>query len=154
VLSCGRRVEAKKRKRIGDSVEPWGMPDVVGRTLSSYVPSMRVLVRLVKKEQIYSATHCSSLASRTLWISRSWETFSNAPEMSKLSMLATKEASFAQTVWICSVSISSAVTVDRPDLAPIFVVGSRLCSSARADTRSSMIDWFCQAIHGDRKEVF
>jgi hypothetical protein len=27
-LSCGRRVEAKKRKRMGDSVEPWGMPDV------------------------------------------------------------------------------------------------------------------------------
>ena len=40
-LSCGRRVEAKKRKRIGDRVEPCGMPDVVDRTLSSYVPSMR-----------------------------------------------------------------------------------------------------------------
>ena len=37
-LSCGRRVEAKKRKRIEDSVEPWRTPDVVGRTLSSYVP--------------------------------------------------------------------------------------------------------------------
>ena len=94
-LSCGRRVEAKKRKRIGDSVEPWGMPDVVGRTLSSYVPSMRVVVRLVKKERIYSATYCGSLASRMLWISCSWETLSNAPEMSKLSILATKEASFA-----------------------------------------------------------
>jgi hypothetical protein len=95
VLSCGRRVEAKKRKRSGDSVEPWGMPDVVGRTLSSYVPSMGVVVRLVKKERMYSATHCGSLASRMLWISRSWETLSKAPEMSRLSMLATKEGSFA-----------------------------------------------------------
>jgi hypothetical protein len=137
--SRGRRVEAKKRKRIGDSVEPWGMPEVVGRTLSSYVPSMRVVVRLVKKERIYSATHCGSLASRMLWISRSWETLSNAPEMSKLSMLATKEASFAQTVWICSVSISSAVTVDRPGLAPICVVGNRPCSSAKADIRRATI---------------
>jgi hypothetical protein len=32
-LSCGRRVEAKKRKRIGDSVEPWGMPATVIRFL-------------------------------------------------------------------------------------------------------------------------
>jgi hypothetical protein len=70
-LSCSRRVEAKKRKRIGDRVEPYGMPDVVDRTLSSYAPSMRVVVRLVKKERIYSATYCGSLASRMLWISRS-----------------------------------------------------------------------------------
>jgi hypothetical protein len=47
-------------------------------------------------------------------------------------MLATKEASFAQTVLIYSISISNAVTVDRSSLAPICVVGSRLCSSARA----------------------
>jgi hypothetical protein len=65
-LSCSRRVEVKKRKRIGDSIKPWGMPDVVERTLSSYVPSMRVVVQLVKKERMYSATHCSSLASRML----------------------------------------------------------------------------------------
>lgn len=115
------------------------MPDVVDRTLSSYVPSTRVVVRSVKKERIYSATHCGSLASRMLWISRSWETLSKAPEMSRLSMLATKEASFAQTVLICSVSISNAVTVDRFGLAPICVVGSRLCSSARADTRRATI---------------
>jgi hypothetical protein len=71
VLSCGRRVEAKKRKRISDRVERCRMPDVVDRTLSSYVPSTRVVVRLVKKERIYSATYCGSLASRMLWISRS-----------------------------------------------------------------------------------
>jgi hypothetical protein len=47
------------------------MPDVVGCTLSSYVPYMRVVVRLVKKERIYSATHYGSLVSRMLWISRS-----------------------------------------------------------------------------------
>jgi hypothetical protein len=70
-LSCGRRVEAKKRNRIGDSVEPWGMPDVVDRTLSSYVPSMRVVVWLVKKERMYLATYCGNLASRMLWIRRS-----------------------------------------------------------------------------------
>jgi hypothetical protein len=68
---------------------------VVDRTLSSYVPSMRVVVRLVKKERMYSATYCGSLASRMLWISRSWDTLSNAPEISRLSILATNEASFA-----------------------------------------------------------
>lgn len=45
------------------------MPNVVSRTLSSYVPSIRVIVRLVKKERIYSATYCGSLVSRMLWIS-------------------------------------------------------------------------------------
>jgi hypothetical protein len=71
VLSCGRRVEAKKRQSIGGRVEPWGMPDTVGRTLISYVSSMRVFVRLVRKERMYSATHYGSSASRMLWISRS-----------------------------------------------------------------------------------
>jgi hypothetical protein len=66
VLSCGRRVEAKKRKRIGNRVEPCRMPNMVDRTLSSYVPSTRVVVRSVKKERMYSATYCSSLASRML----------------------------------------------------------------------------------------
>jgi hypothetical protein len=47
------------------------MPDVVDRTLSSYVPSMRVVVWLVKKERMYSATYYGNLASRMLWIRRS-----------------------------------------------------------------------------------
>jgi hypothetical protein len=41
-----------------------------------------------------------------LWISRSWETLSKALEMSRLSMLATKEGSFAQSVLMCSVDRS------------------------------------------------
>ena len=61
VLSCSRRVEVKKRKRISDRVEPYRMPDVVDRTLSSYVLSTRVVVRSVKNERIYSATYCARL---------------------------------------------------------------------------------------------
>jgi hypothetical protein len=138
-FSYRRRVEAKKRKRIGDRVEPWGIPDVVDRILSSKVPSVRVIVRSLKKERMYSATHCGSLASLILWISLSWETLSNTPEMSRLSMLATSVGSFDQTVRICSVSISSAVIVDRPGRAPICVVGSRSCSSAKVDNRQATI---------------
>jgi hypothetical protein len=46
-FSCGRRVEAKKRKRIGNRVEPKGIPEMVNWVLSSKVPNTRVVVQLV-----------------------------------------------------------------------------------------------------------
>ena len=49
-FSCGRRFEAKNRKRIDDRVEPLGMLDVVDRILFSRVCSINVVVRLIRKE--------------------------------------------------------------------------------------------------------
>lgn len=50
-LSSGRSVEAKKRKRIGESEEPYGIPVSVGRVWGSrHSPRMSFVDRLVRKD--------------------------------------------------------------------------------------------------------
>lgn len=85
------------------------MPAVVNWIISSYVPSVRIVVPLAKEEQMYSAAQRGSLASLMLWSKLSWETLSNAPEMSRLRMHDANVGSFALTSRIRCVSISSAV---------------------------------------------
>ena len=50
VLSNGRRVEAKNRNRIGERVDPWGMPVVCGLGWSVYSPIFRHVVLSWRKD--------------------------------------------------------------------------------------------------------
>ena len=137
-LDSSRRLEMKKRKRTGDSVEPWGMPVSVSIHRLSKSPNV-IRVRLpVKNEHTIRIIHSGNpLRSRT-HSSLSWETLSNAPAISSPST----ETTFffaAQAVWMLPVRSSSAERVDQFFLAPIWFHGRRPLSSASFVIPSAMI---------------
>jgi len=48
--SIGRNVEANRRERMGDKVEPWGIPVSCGLSWSLYSPSLRHVVLSCRKD--------------------------------------------------------------------------------------------------------
>lgn len=130
VCSIGRSVLTKNRKSMGEREEPWGIPVLVGIWLPLNDPRIIDVDLSFKNDSMNLVIHFGIPFSLRLWISLSWGTLSNAPEMSRLSRDATRFLSFPQIVWICSVSSSIAEIVDLWGRAPICSSGRSSCSSA------------------------
>jgi hypothetical protein len=128
--SSGRRVDVKNRNRIGDSVDPCGIPVVCGRMQSVYSLILRHVVLSLRKDWMKRVIQGRKAFALRLWISLSCETLSNASEMSRHNIEATVFRFVLQTVLTCSVMSSSAEVVNRPGRAPICDSGRRPFSSA------------------------
>ena len=139
VCRIGSRVPTKNKNRIGDSVEPWGIPVSVGICPPLYVPMWMDVVLSWRNDSVNLVIQVGIPFSLILWMSLLWETLSKAPEMSRLSMEATSPFPWPHIVWTCSVRSSIADSVDLRGLAPICSSGNKLCSSAAADSLLAMI---------------
>lgn len=109
----------RDRKRIGDFA-----------IYSTFIASN--VLRSVKKLLIQCTIHSGTRFLRKLCSKRWWDTVSNAPATSMLKNNATLSFADPQTVCICSVSSSSAASVDLLGRPPTCVLGiSWRCCSTR-----------------------
>src|SRR5947207_13659004 len=125
-----RSSNMKKRKRIGEMGDPWGIPELVWTHSLSY-PSKATLVRLpCIKFLTYFMTHSGRPFLCRIRRSLSVDTWSYAPLISKLSIDTMQPFLLLQAVCTHDVRRSSADKVDLLLRPPIWFHGSRLCSSA------------------------
>ena len=136
----------KNKYRIGEIGEPWGIPLWTGHKFDSSKIIWIVLCLSWRKLSTQLTIQVGTLYRWRMWSSQGWETWSNAPVISRQSILATYWFPQFQTVCICSVSRSREVIVSLLEWAPIWNFGSRLWLSARVESREATIrsrakDW-------------
>ncbi len=125
-----RSSDMKKRNRIGEMGDPWGIPEFVWTHSLSY-PSKATLVRLpCIKFFTYFMIHSGRPFLCSIHRSLSVDTWSYAPLISKLSIDTMQPFLLLQAVCTHDVRRSSADKVDLLLRPPIWFHGSRLCSSA------------------------
>jgi hypothetical protein len=114
--------------RIGESVEPCGTPALIANGGDSFPWMTSVVVRSVRNALTQCTSYSGNPFFRRISNIRIGCTISKAPERSRDNSVAICFGDF-QTVYTCSVSSSRAVSVDLDLRAPIWVSGSRWCSS-------------------------
>ena len=124
------RSALKNKKRMGEMGDPCGMPVVTRWAGPCQRPSTSEVWRSARKLAIHRTITVGKPFLRRLCSTRLWETWLKAPAMSRLSSVATLSRPWPHTVWICSVSSSSAVEVSRCRRHPCCAAGSRWYFSA------------------------
>lgn len=102
LLSSGKSVDAKYWNEIGERVEPCGIPVDTARVVLQCSPSVRYVVGSLRNEQTYCVVQAGIPAIRRFWISLSWDTLSNAPDMSSPSNITSTVKPAAHIVRTCS----------------------------------------------------
>src|SRR6266480_3708804 len=134
-----RSSDIKKRKRMGEMGDPWGIPEFVWTYLLSY-PLKATFMRLpCMKFLTYLIIHSRRPFFFNIQRSLSVDTWSYAPLMSKLSIKTTQPFQLLQATCTHEVRRSSADKVDLFLLPPIWFHGSRLCSSAASASLVAII---------------
>jgi hypothetical protein len=87
--SSRRRVDVKNRKRISESVDPCSIPVVCDLVQSRYSPSLRQVVLSYRNDWMNLMMLGGKAFILRLWMSLSWDTLLNAPEMLRQSIEAT-----------------------------------------------------------------
>src|SRR6266480_3078500 len=125
-----RSSDMKKRKRIGEMGDPWGIPEFIWTHSLSY-PLKATLVHLPYiKFFTYFMIHSGRPFLCSIHRSLSMDTWLYTPLISKLSIDTIQPFLLLQAVCTHDVRRSSANKVDLLLRPPIWFHGSRLCSSA------------------------
>src|SRR5436190_24105691 len=129
----------KKRKRMGERGDPWGIPVSIGNQSLSYPQKDSLVRRPWRKASMYRSTHGGKPFVRRTQRSLSWETLGKARLMLRLSMVTMQPWWAFHAVWTHEVSKLIAARVEHLFCMPIWFQGRRLCSSAVAVMWSATI---------------
>ena len=119
----------KNRNRIGDTGEPYKIPAETGRNALVLPSNDSVDCLFFKKLLTHLTRRMGIFRMRKLCVSLSCDTWSKAPATFKFSINAICSVFVFYIVCTCSTRSSSAVSVKRPRLAPIWHAGNRWFAS-------------------------
>ena len=130
----------KNRNKIGDTGEPCEIPAETRRNALVLPSNDSVDCLFFKKLLTYLTRRMEIFRMRKLYVSLSCNTWSKAPVTFKLNINATYSVPVFYIVCTCSTRSSSAVSVERPRLAPIWHAGNRWFAFATSVNFLATID--------------
>ena len=132
------RLQLKRRKRIGERGEPWGIPVCVWISGPFWPSNSSRVLRWLKNPEMTSRSQSGSPFLINCSSRRSWETLSKAALKSSERTETISSGSVRQMVWVASVSSEIAVAVDLFLLAPNCVFGRSWFSSRTVESLSAI----------------